>query len=80
MALQDGQRQIVVVGIAVIKGDGSGAGRQITIAQSAHRMIQRQHIEPVLDPMADGIETTGVDFIGEQRIRLRQYSVEDKHR
>jgi len=68
MALQDGQRDVVVVGVAVVEGDGQRTRGQLPLAQALDRVTERQHLEPFGHPGADAVEGPGVD-LGADEVR-----------
>nr|WP_295080271.1 hypothetical protein [uncultured Roseateles sp.] len=80
MLLKNGQGDLMVVGITIIKGDAASARWQAAFSQHFPRLIQRQHLKPLLEPGANLIKTLRVNVVREDLILPRQYPMKDQNR
>ena len=63
MALQNRQGDFKVVRITVVKGDAQRTFGEAVIFESAHGLVQGQHVEPGLDPATQRIKTCSIHFL-----------------
>ena len=80
MPLQDGHGHGKIVGVAVVKRDGSSARGQPCRAQHFHRLVQGQHVEPAGKPAQHAIKPGGVRFVRKNRVGHRQDAMKDQDR
>ena len=78
MLLQDRQRDLCIVGIAIVKGDAGGAPGQETMLEQLDCLEQRHDPEVTFEQSQLSIKCGSIDLAGEQWIGLRQYAVVDQ--